>query len=124
RGVVHLELAGHDPATLGVEFLGGQFPLAQVAGAEDDDEAEQGKLTADLAAHTAIPSRHHGHRLVSEHAPLPRWPRPRRFPWLSSCHQPIPALTLYDSNRHLTRAKLRPGGSPGADFAPALKPAL
>ena len=66
-GVVHLELAGEDPVPFGIEFLGGQLPPAQIAGAEHHREAEQGQLPAHFTAHAAVAASHHSHRLVSVH---------------------------------------------------------
>jgi two-component system, OmpR family, KDP operon response regulator KdpE len=65
--VVHLELARDDPGPLRIEFLGGDLALAQIARAEYYPEAEQGQLTAYLAAHTAVATCHHGYRQVKGH---------------------------------------------------------
>jgi two-component system, OmpR family, KDP operon response regulator KdpE len=105
--VVHLELAGKDPAALGVHFLGGQLPPPQVPGAQDHREAKQGQLPAHLTAHAAVTAGHHGYRLVSVHTHHRRQARPRHFSWLSSCHPPLTALTLNKPNRHLRTMSMR-----------------
>src|SRR6516162_3820884 len=77
-----------DPEGNRIELLGGNLALAQIAGAEHHPEAEQGQLTAYLAAHAAVAARHHGHRQVKRHGHHQRRPCPRCSSWQSSCHPP------------------------------------